>query len=75
MNYGSFSTATLAKILDRSPEGSAEQTAVQEELRRRGENSRRTDKQTPVLFTGSEWEEAASKKTPNVQRPTPNTQS
>lgn len=64
MDYSTFSTAALAKILDRSAEGSAEQRAVQEELRRRevdGPQGRGyRDANTLKLFTGDEWANTAS---------------
>jgi hypothetical protein len=51
-DYSTLSTAALEKILDRSAQGSAEQRAVQKELRERGEGAPapREDKQQLHLF-------------------------
>jgi hypothetical protein len=53
--YETFSTATLAKLLDRAAAGSAQHRAIQEELHQR-DLAQVKDTQTILLFTGKEWE-------------------
>ena len=62
MNYATLSTRTLEKILGRSAADSAEQKAVQEELRRRAEERPRLGRRrTPLLFNSIVWEELRQK--------------
>ena len=61
MDYSTLSTAALMKIQGRSACGSAEERAVREELRRRGENQgaspirRAGRKRQPLLFPKEVW--------------------
>jgi hypothetical protein len=57
MDYSTFSTSALTKILGRAAGDSAEHGAIQRELARREEDLPRPDKKRiPLLFTASEWE-------------------
>ena len=48
-------TRTIEKMLDEAAAGSAEQKALQEELRRRDLDSHLPDKRTGILFDKTTW--------------------
>lgn len=55
MDYSTISTRSLEKMLDRSAAGSAEQEAIQKELRVRGQGVLRPDRDTLLLFKKEMW--------------------
>ena len=70
-DYSTLSTATLVKIQGRSAQDSAEERAIREELRRRGEiGSRKSEvgsrkyprgRRQPLLFAREQWESTREK--------------
>jgi len=55
MDYSTFKTSTIEKMLGATAAGSAEHAALEEELRRRDALVRHKDKLTLLLFDQTEW--------------------
>ena len=56
MDYWSFSTRSIEKMLSCAAAGSAEHQALQDELARRAKDRPGKDTGTPTLFAQKQWD-------------------